>query len=104
LVQEMFLVAGHRQFAHEFLRSSSQSILAIHPGSGSKEKNLPQENWIELVSSKDDSSKAKGELGHRVKQSSLVVVAGEADKDQSAELEYDWKDRGVCFAKNLPLR
>jgi len=37
------------------------------------------------------------------KQFSLVVVSGEADKAQTAELEYDWKDRGVCFAKNLPL-
>ena len=103
LAEEIFLSADDRQFAQEFLRSSSQSILAIHPGSGSKEKNWPLENWIELVSSKDDSSKAKGELGHMGKQFSLVVVSGEADKAQTAELEYDWKDRGVCFAKNLPL-
>ena len=103
LTEEIFFTADDRQFAQEFLRRSSQSILAIHPGSGSKEKNWPLENWIELVSSKDHSSKAEGELGHMGKQFSLVVVSGEADKAQTAELEYDWKDRGVCFAKNLPL-
>src|SRR5438093_2676210 len=103
LAAEIFLSVDDRQFAQEFLRGLSQSIVAIHPGTGSKEKNWPLENWIELVSSKDDSSKAKGELGHMGKQFSLVVVSGEADKAQTAELEYDWKDRGVCFAKNLPL-
>jgi len=103
LTEEIFFTADDRQFAQEFLRRSSQSILAIHPGSGSKEKNWPLENWIELVSSKDHSSKAEGELGHMGKQFSLVVVSGEADKAQTAELEYDWKDRGVWFAKNLPL-
>jgi heptosyltransferase-2 len=103
LAQEIFLSVDDRQFAQEFLRGLSQSIVAIHPGSGSKEKNWPLENWIELVSSKDGSSKAKGELGYMGKQFSLVVVSGEADKAQTAELEYDWKDRGVCFAKNLPL-
>ena len=103
LTEEIFFTADDRQFAQEFLRRSSQSILAIHPGSGSKEKNWPLENWIELVSSKDHSSKAEGELGHMGKQFSLVVVSGEADKAQTAELEYDWKDRGVWFAKNLAL-
>src|SRR5437764_11979848 len=103
LTEEIFFTADDRQFAQEFLRRSSQSILAIHPGSVSQEKNWPLENWIELVSSKDHSSKAEGELGHMGTQFSLVVVSGEADKAQTAELEYDWKDRGVWFAKNLPL-
>jgi ADP-heptose:LPS heptosyltransferase len=92
-----------RQFAQEFLRGLSQSIVAIHPGSGSKEKNWSLENWIELVSGKGGSSTAKGELGHIGKQLSLVVVSGEADKAQTAQLECDWKDCDVRFAKNLPL-
>jgi heptosyltransferase-3 len=92
-----------RQFAREFLRNLSRPIVAIHPGSGSKEKNWPLQNWIELFSSKGGSSKAKGELGHMGKQLSLVVVSGEADKAQTAQLEYDWKDRDLHFAKNLPL-
>jgi heptosyltransferase-3 len=36
-------------------------------------------------------------------QLSLVVVSGEADQAQTAQLENYWKDRDVRFAKNLPL-
>jgi heptosyltransferase III len=103
LAEEIFLSVDDRQFAQEFLRNSSRSIVAIHPGSGSKEKNWPLENWIELVSGKGGSTKATGELGHMGKQFSLVVVSGEADKAQTAQLEYNWKDRDFRFAKNLPL-
>jgi heptosyltransferase III len=103
LAEEIFLAVDNRQFAQEFLRGLSQSIVAIHPGSGSKEKNWSLENWIELVSGKGVSSKAKGELGHIGKQLSLVVVSGESDKAQTAQLECDWKDCAVRFAKNLPL-
>jgi heptosyltransferase-3 len=103
LAEEIFLSVDDRQFAQEFLRGSSQSIVAIHPGSGSKEKNWPLENWIELLSSKGGSSKAKNELGNMGKPFSLVVVSGEADTAQTAQLECDWKDCDVRFAKNLPL-
>ncbi len=34
---------------------------------------------------------------------SLVVISGEADKSQTEQLEREWKDRDVRFAKNLPL-
>src|SRR5204863_988193 len=103
LAAEIFLSVDDRQFAQEFLRGSSQSIVAIHPGSGSKEKNWPLENWIELVSGKGGSSKATGEPSHLGKRFSLLVVSGEADKMQTAQLESHWKDRDVRFAKNLPL-
>jgi heptosyltransferase III len=103
LTEKLFLSADDRRFAQEFLRGSSPPIVAIHPGSGSKEKNWPLENWIELVSSKGGLSMAKGELGHLEKQLSLVVVSGEADQPQTAKLENTWKDRDVYFAKNLPL-
>jgi len=103
LAEEIFLSVDDRQFAQEFLRGSSQSIVAIHPGSGSKEKNWPLENWIELVSRKRGLSKAKGEPGHMGKHLSLVVVSGEADNALTEQLERVWKDRDVRFAKNLPL-
>jgi ADP-heptose:LPS heptosyltransferase len=103
LAEEIFLSVDDRQFAQEFLRTSSQPIIAIHPGSGSKEKNWPLQNWIELVSSKGGSSKAKGETGQMGKRPSLVLVSGEADKPLTMQLEYDWKDRDLRFAKNLPL-
>jgi len=98
LTEEIFLSEKDRQFAHEFLRNLSRPIVAIHPGSGSKEKNWPLEKWIELVSSKSGLSRANGVRG------SLVVVSGEADKAQIAQLEHAWKDRDVRFAKDLPLR
>src|SRR5439155_17758960 len=34
---------------------------------------------------------------------SMVVIAGEADEHQVAQLEPVWKDERVRFAKNLPL-
>ena len=37
------------------------------------------------------------------KQPSLVVVSGQADEAQVAQLEHAWKDRDVRFAKNLAL-
>jgi heptosyltransferase III len=103
VTEEIFLSEKDRQFAHEFLRNLSRPIVAIHPGSGSKEKNWPLENWIELVSSKSGLSRAKGGLGHMGKQPSLIVVSGEADKAQIAQLEHAWKDRDVRFATDLPL-
>jgi heptosyltransferase-2 len=103
LTEKVFLSDEDRQFAQGFLRGSSQAIAAIHPGSGSKKKNWSLENWIELVSGEGGSSKAKGELGQIGKQLSLVVVSGEADNAQTAQLEHEWKDRDVRFAKNLSL-
>jgi heptosyltransferase-3 len=97
LIEEIFLSEKERQFAYEFLRNLSRPIVAIHPGSGSKEKNWPLEKWIELVSSKRGLSRANGE------RFSLVVVSGEAEKAQVAQLEHAWKDRDVRFAKDLSL-
>src|SRR2546421_5034587 len=103
LTEKIFLSDEDRQFAQGFLRGSSQAIAAIHPGSGSKEKNWSLENWIELVSGEGGSSKAKGELGQIGKQLSLIVVSGEADNAQTAQLEHEWKDRDIRFAKSLSL-
>ena len=80
--------------AAQFLKDSSQPLVAIHPGSGSKEKNWPVQNWIELFSI---------EHWHIEKRPSLFVVSGEADKEQAARLEHTWKNQEICFAKNLPL-
>src|SRR4029077_4025899 len=90
LTERIFLSVDDRLFAQQFLRNSSRPVVAIHPGSGSKEKNWPLENWIELVSSKGGLSNAKGGLGHMAKQPSLVVVSGEADEAQVAQLEHAW--------------
>jgi heptosyltransferase III len=103
LTEKIFLSEEDRQFAREFLESLSQPIIAIHPGSGSNAKNWPLQNWIELFSNNCRLSGAKDEPAPTGKQLFLVVVSGEADKAQIAQLEHAWRDRNVRFAENLPL-
>ena len=101
LSEKVFPSTEDRQFASDFLRSLQQPIIAIHPGSGSKEKNWPRENWTALFSREGALSDAEGKGGRRCP--SLVVLSGEADKAQTEQLESEWKNRDVRFAKNLPL-
>jgi heptosyltransferase-2 len=93
LTEKVFPSTEDRQFASDFLRLLRQPIIAIHPGSGSKEKNWPLENWIALFS-------RRGWLANRV---SLIIISGEADQAQTEQLEREWKSRDVRLAKNLPL-
>jgi heptosyltransferase-3 len=94
LTEKIFLSEEDRQFGCEFLQTPSQPIIAIHPGSGSREKNWPLQNWIELFSREH----WQGE-----NRPSLIVISGEADKAQTAQLERTWKDQDIPFAKNFPL-
>jgi len=94
LAEEIFLSEEDRQFGREFLQTPSQPIIAIHPGSGSKNKNWTLQNWTALFSR---------EYWRVTKCPSLIVISGEADKAQTAHLEYVWKGQDVRFAKNLPL-
>jgi len=94
LTEKIFLSEEDRQFGCEFLQTPSQPIIAIHPGSGSREKNWPLQNWIELF------SREHWQVENRP---SLIVISGEADKAQTAQLERIWKDRNIGLAKNLPL-
>jgi heptosyltransferase-3 len=103
LTEKIFPSIEDRQFASEFLRSLEQPVIAIHPGSGSKEKNWPLENWIALFSGTSGFPDAEGKHGRSGKYPSLVVISGEADKSQTKQLEREWRDRDVHFAKNLPL-
>jgi heptosyltransferase-3 len=93
LAERVFPSVEDREFAREFLASGRQPIVAIHPGSGSHEKNWPLENWIALFS--PSSRFADFER--------LLVISGEADEAQTDQLEYEWKNQGVRFARNLPL-
>jgi len=66
----------------------------FHPGSGSKRKNWPIENWIDI---------GNDLLGLDDFQGSLVIVSGEADEDQVRSLRPIWKNERVQFAKNFTL-
>jgi heptosyltransferase-3 len=91
--ERIFPSIEDREFSREFLVSVPPPIIAIHPGSGSHEKNWPLENWIGLFSQ-----------GSRFADlERLVVISGEADEAQTDQLEREWKNRDVRFARNLPL-
>src|SRR5882724_5966462 len=91
--ERIFPSIEDRQFAREFLASVPPPIIAIHPGSGSHEKNWPLENWIGLFSPDSRFADLEG----------LVVISGEADEAQTDQLEREWKNRDIRFARNLPL-
>ena len=93
LSERIFPSTEDREFAREFLASMPQPIIAIHPGSGSHEKNWPLDKWIGLFSQANGSAAPKR----------LLVISGEADQAQTDQLEREWKNRDVRFAKNLPL-
>jgi heptosyltransferase-3 len=103
LAERIFLSLEDRQVAREFLQNLQQPILAIHPGSGSTQKNWPLENWIELFSRNDGFPPAEDKRGQLRRLPSVIVISGEADKAQTELLERAWKNREVRFAKNLPL-
>ena len=91
--ERIFPSIEDREFAREFLASVPPPIIAIHPGSGSHEKNWPLENWIGLFSPGSHFTDLKG----------LVLISGEADGAQTDQLEREWKNRDVRFVRNLPL-
>ena len=103
LTEKIFPSIDDRQFAREFLQNLQQPILAIHPGSGSTEKNWPLKNWIELFSRSGGFALAQDKAMQPGNLLSLVVISGEADKAETERLEGVLKNRGVRFARNLPL-
>lgn len=93
LAERVFPSVEDREFAGDFLASLPQAVIAIHPGSGSDKKNWALENWTGLFSA-----------GSRFADlERMLVISGEADKAQTDQLEREWKNRDVRFAKNLPL-
>jgi heptosyltransferase-3 len=80
-----------RKFAREFLAGASSPIIALHPGSGSKQKNWPVENWQKLSENFFAANRT------------VLIVSGEADEERVQLLEAAWKDKSIRSAKNLPL-
>ena len=91
--ERIFPSTEDREFARDFLASMPQPIIAIHPGSGSHQKNWPLDKWIGLF-----SRDSRFEDLER-----LLVISGEADQAQADQLEREWRNRDVRFARNLPL-
>ena len=103
LTETVFPSVDDRQIAQEFLGPLQHPIIAIHPGSGSTEKNWPLENWSELFSRRGPFSLPEKESRQTGNCCSLIVVSGEADEVQTEHLEREWQNRRVRFVKNLPL-
>ena len=92
---KIFLSRQDRQVATEFLRDCARPIVALHPGSGSEQKNWRLENWVQLGGALLEADSFRG---------SLIVVSGESDEPAIAELKAIWKNTArLRFAKNLPL-
>ena len=108
---KVFPSAQDRQFARDFLKNVARPIVAIHPGSGSETKNWPLLNWIELGNallggepSRSGGFPAAGVDKRRSgERRSLIIVSGEADESQIAQLQSVWKSARVTFVRNLPL-
>jgi heptosyltransferase-3 len=94
LAAKVYPSSEDRQRAQELLRDLPRPLVVFHPGSGSKKKNWPLENWINI---------GNGLLGLDDFQGSLVIVSGEADEDQVRSLRAIWKNERVQFARSFPL-
>jgi len=80
LTEKVFPSIDDRQFAKEFLQFLQQPILAIHPGSGSTEKNWPLENWIALFSRNGGVPLTEDKCGQVGNAFSLVVIGARVEK------------------------
>ncbi len=94
LAEKIFLSDADREFGRDFIYGLPKPLITVHPGSGSKEKNWPLRNWMALFSAQPAYDKER---------TSLIVVSGEADTAETAQLEDAWRNPNVRFAKNLPL-
>jgi heptosyltransferase III len=74
-------------------RKVDRTLIAIHPGSGSETKNWPLERFVALMR----------ELLRSDEKRRLLLVGGEADEKQVAQLAAAVPDEKVKVSKNLPL-
>lgn len=72
-------------------REVSLSLVAIHPGSGSKTKNWPIERWLAVALELLESNE------------NLLLVGGEADEECLAQMRAALPNDRVELAKDLPL-
>jgi len=80
-----------RAAAATFLHGIGSRPVAIHPGSGSPRKNWPLHRWRDLGLRLLDA-------GH-----TLLLIGGEADQPQLADLRAAWAGRAFREAIDLPL-
>jgi heptosyltransferase-3 len=74
-------------------RNVVRSLIAIHPGSGSEEKNWPLERFVELAAA----------LFRSNEDGRLLLIGGEADEERATQLARALPRERVSVATNLPL-
>jgi heptosyltransferase-2 len=94
LAAKVYPSSEDQQRAQELLHDLPRPLVVFHPGSGSKKKSWPLENWIDIGNCL---------LGLDDFQGSLVIVSGEADEDEVRSLRSIWKNERIQFAKNFTL-
>lgn len=72
--------------------STLDSVLALHPGSGSERKNWLEENWVELITRLINETPL-----------TLLLVGGEAEGERLQRLAAALPPTRCVVAKNLPL-
>ena len=72
--------------------ANRENCLALHPGSGSEDKNWPEQNWHELVAHMLDHSPMN-----------LLLVGGEAEGAQLQRLAKGTLAERVQIAQHVPL-
>lgn len=88
---QLFPNDGDRESVRSLLGGDAKNWIALHPGSGSARKNWPIGNWIELGEQLLQEGRA------------LLVLGGEADEAQIAQLRAVWQNRAVRFVIDWPL-
>ena len=71
---------------------SNDSVIAVHPGSGSRSKNWPVERWTEVLSSRLQGYNDR-----------CLIVGGEADEDRPERLQAGLPQGRVRVVRNLGL-
>jgi heptosyltransferase-3 len=74
-------------------RNVVRSLVAIHPGSGSEEKNWPLERFVELAAA----------LFRSNEDGRLLLIGGEADEERATQLARALPRERASVATKLPL-
>ncbi|MGR3179567.1 MAG: glycosyltransferase family 9 protein [Candidatus Anammoxibacter sp.] len=96
-IPEIYLSEDDRTFASDFfckcgLSNNDEPIVAIHPGSGSKKKNWPTQNFVEVAKCLTKK--------HEIK---LLVISGPADEAVVSVLKENINKNAISVLENAPL-
>jgi heptosyltransferase III len=79
--------------AHDLLTQLRRPLLAIHPGSGGERKNWPLAGWLAVQKKIFEDVR----IGH------LLILGGESDSHQLAQMRLIIREERQSFLENLPL-